>query len=441
MEQLIFVENILHIFGVAGLKDYETKISCATLAENELLLPKLNQYIAEMRKRKVFKSSNFPGGEIIDTPQCALSVIQKCLHLANIPFKIVHAKKGKYLRLKPQNSLLTDYMSLNGVGDITSIKDYISTLNSKVMHQKYQSSDYPAPAICYLLQQRHQCERERVSLVYNNNSSEQAITQFYLLDNNEIAIPSWIGRSGDLICDFNSLVIEPIKIDQPTGMSSMIAMGTGLIVDSVSVKGMSFVMDNDCLISNNMEEINMENPFSLISCPYNSAYVFTHFSITDLPSLINKSLIVNCKYGYLADPQRKCVMALSSYLGHSLNSRGTSNFLGDNRKILLYGDNKIVFNWECCSWNIHCSVLDIADVVNGLEVDHSENEVTQIICDGIKGGPSVIMSNGCSLNRNARNVDETCKFTHIAVTLEIHTKFKLKDDQIILAKCSKILSS
>ena len=150
---------------------------------------------------------------------------------------------------------------------------------------------------------------------------------------------------------------------------------------------------------------------------------------------------MNCKYGYLADPQRKCVMALSSYLGHSLNSRGTSNFLGDNRKILLYGDNKIVFNWECCSWNIHCSVLDIADVVNGLEVDHSENEVTQIICDGIKGGPSVIMSNGCSLNRNARNVDETCKFTHIAVTLEIHTKFKLKDDQIILAKCSKILSS
>ena len=55
MDQLIFLDKFVRIYGIKGLNDYETEITTGQYKDTEKLLQRINQQIPQIKK--LFKTS------------------------------------------------------------------------------------------------------------------------------------------------------------------------------------------------------------------------------------------------------------------------------------------------------------------------------------------------------------------------------------------------
>lgn len=116
MEQLVYLDKFIRLYGINGLADYETKITVKQYPKDSFLktinaeIPNLKKYFKRSTlnlKRKNDKIDNVP---------LALSILKKCLTKTNIPYECVHTSTKNYMRLIPVNKLL--YIYINKMNNI-----------------------------------------------------------------------------------------------------------------------------------------------------------------------------------------------------------------------------------------------------------------------------------------------------------------------------------
>ena len=112
LDQIEFLDTkLLPIYGFKEINDYSSKISEETLSKNDNFLDEINNIIPDFKK--VFPVKDFSlhktNNKIISIKH-AMSFLKMCFNIAIVPFECTNIKGTRYLRLIPQNNILTDYI-------------------------------------------------------------------------------------------------------------------------------------------------------------------------------------------------------------------------------------------------------------------------------------------------------------------------------------------
>lgn len=133
--QIIFLDTkLLPIYGFNSIYDYKTKISENDLSKDSHLLTKLNLIINDFKK--YFPIKNFSlhkTNNKITSVKHAISFLKRCLIITIVPFEFATIKGIKWLRLIPQNNILTNYINNKKMSEIRYLKTENESLNDSCL--------------------------------------------------------------------------------------------------------------------------------------------------------------------------------------------------------------------------------------------------------------------------------------------------------------------
>src|SRR5690554_4789501 len=90
-EQILFVDELLKIYGINGLCDYDSKINQDSIDQNKL--KKINDYIIKFKKIFPTKEFNLSRKDFkIDTPSFAILFLRNLLNHIGMSYDIFRIK-------------------------------------------------------------------------------------------------------------------------------------------------------------------------------------------------------------------------------------------------------------------------------------------------------------------------------------------------------------
>lgn len=117
LEQIKFVEAILPIFGITGFKDYNTKVVNKDITQDKIDV--LNKGMDDFKRFFPTKNFNLARKNFkIDSSSLALSFLKNCLSHIGHNFECSRDRGVPYMRLKPFNKLLQEYIIQKEMSDI-----------------------------------------------------------------------------------------------------------------------------------------------------------------------------------------------------------------------------------------------------------------------------------------------------------------------------------
>ncbi len=111
MDQIIFLNNFVKLYGFNAIDDYETQISISQYKNPQQLIDSVNSHMPTIKK--LFKNSQLQLSRKnyqIDSPLLAVSLLKNLLKQANIGYQTCKTQGKNFLRLIHPNNLLRDYI-------------------------------------------------------------------------------------------------------------------------------------------------------------------------------------------------------------------------------------------------------------------------------------------------------------------------------------------
>lgn len=195
MEQLIFLDKFVTIYGIKGLEDHKTEISSSQFKDDKEFLKKVNDKIPELKK--YFKMSHFNLSRKkykVDSAQLAFGVLKIALRQANVPFELKKKSNSIDMRLIPQNKILMDYIIHKNMDDINQYNDMQK--NDSVLAENL------IPKNIIETKEQHQIDKRIATLIhqqYKHSDLDDYLYNKMLLDDNlmkEFILKSKEGKDG-----------------------------------------------------------------------------------------------------------------------------------------------------------------------------------------------------------------------------------------------------
>ena len=311
MDQLIFLDKFVRIYGIKGLNDYETEITTSQYKNTEKLIQRINQQIPQLKK--LFKTSQLNLSRKsykVDNINLAFSLLRKILQQCQIPFDVRHTSKCNYLRLIPINNLLVKYIDqkMNDIihddsqieinyekpnpKEIDYQKDVIEkTLPKYIVDKTLLPDGYPAKSCSPLY-----------TLTTNKNKNLAVIEKFKKLIeiDDEIMITDEyivkevsILRLGDLIQDIKYKIYDEDYL---------------LCDTNEYIKKVWLVAGNNVITKDITTLQAYQGSFPIVSCAYQLVRLIFFIDKKHLNELQNKNLYCSICYAYLNDDSRKSLL-------------------------------------------------------------------------------------------------------------------------------------
>jgi hypothetical protein len=128
LKQIEFIDNVLlPIYGFKNICDYNTIVSIKTLEQIDDFYTQINKHVGNIKKHFTSRPFSFHKSDNkIKTYQQGVSCLQKCLMIANVPYKIENIKNIKILRLSENNKTLLQYIERISTHTMTDIRSFSS---------------------------------------------------------------------------------------------------------------------------------------------------------------------------------------------------------------------------------------------------------------------------------------------------------------------------
>lgn len=111
IQQINFVNDLLKIYGINGLSDFDSKISVNDITDDKI--DNINSCINEFKRIFPIKNFNLRRKKyIIDSKTLALAFLKNCLIHIGMNFEYIIKKNKSYLRLKKPSKLLHYYIMM-----------------------------------------------------------------------------------------------------------------------------------------------------------------------------------------------------------------------------------------------------------------------------------------------------------------------------------------
>ncbi len=239
-EQIKFIDcELLPIYGLTGLTDYQTHVKLESLKLLPDVLIKLNQIIPKFRQ--TFSVKNFSlhkTNYLIDTHEHALLFLKKCLTITAIPFEYKKNKTQTYLRLITKNNILEKTIENQKMSEIRTNVE-LFTIDQSVFAPKTEFQVTEAELVQAVKGQKVHTYIVPIQSIlkydYNHYQLELSSHKLCFLQKNTLSLkfnlPSLNGCQyqvkvgGSLICDG---LIDISKSIYPTTEGTPILFGSAL---------------------------------------------------------------------------------------------------------------------------------------------------------------------------------------------------------------------
>lgn len=262
MNQLVFLDNFVKLYGFKGLDDYDTEITTSDYKDSDKLLQNINGQMPQIKK--LFKTSQFNLSRKdykVDNVALSFSLLKKCLQQAQIPFEIRHTNKCNYLRLIPINNILVKYID-HKMNDIVHEmeKDEKKVNPKNIDYRKDILEKYPP---LYHIDDKDYYKNESVALLHtllkNPANSICGKQKIYIDLCNELKVQ-------------NDYVIKEIRIPRSADLvfnfSYKLCNNNHIIIDSNVIKSVWLIIGNQIITKDLSELSAFNNAFPIIRAPY-----------------------------------------------------------------------------------------------------------------------------------------------------------------------------
>jgi len=345
MNQLIFLDNFVKLYGFKGLNDYETEITTSDYKDIDKLLQNINGQMSQIKK--VFKTSQFNLSRKdykIDNITLAFSLLKKCLQQAQVPFEIRHTNKCNFMRLIPINNLLMKYID-HKMNDIIHIDEMVLKANKKPKDIDYRKDVLEKYQPLYHIDDKDYYQNEGIellnTLIKNRESSICGKRKLYIDFCNELRVQ-------------DDYIIKEVKLirnaDLVFNFGYKLCNTDNIIENSDAIKEVWFVLGN-CIIAKDLSELlEFENAFPLLRVPYQELKLVFLMERNQLDMLLSKKLYVKW-YDVMIDepPRSELVQNNYRYNDHFYfeGNFGTGNmsYITDDKLQYLCRPNNDIVNF------------------------------------------------------------------------------------------------